>query len=309
MNKKIRWSFLLLAVVFSMILFTGCTKKESVNGTKYKVYHINAEGTGLVNSPFYNEYKETSKMVDELLQQLQHSEDKIKERPAIPENVDLVRYTLNEEKLTLYFSKEYNEMDVVSEVLCRAAVVRTLTQIDGVDLIAFYVDDSPLVNKNGEPYGFFQAEDFVKNTGSSINSYEVKKLTLYFPNSTGDKLVRKDTNIRFNTNQSQERAVVERLMRGPEGDYVNAVIPKGTKVLGVSIKDGVCYINFDEGIKKANPGVKAETMVYAIVNSLTELGTVSRVQILINGESDILLQETMRLKEPLSRNLDIVEVK
>ena len=309
MNKKIcRIMFLLLGIM-SMFYLTGCGTDNNAESSGYKIYRINSDGTGLVTSSFQTEETEPEKIVSEMIAKLEESKNTIKDQPAIPESVKLLSTSLDEEKLSLYFDNNYKEMDVVQEVLCRAAVVRSLTQIDGVDLISFYVDGQPLVNKKGEPYGYFQAEDFVRNTGSSINSYEVKKMMLYFPNATGDKLVKKEISVRFNSNQSQERAVIERLMKGPDGHYANAVIPRGTKILGVSIKEGVCYINFDETFKKAVPGVSAETMVYSIVNSLTELGTVSRVQILVNGESDIMLHESMHLKEPLSRNLDIVEEK
>lgn len=309
MNKKICRRVLLFLGLIVILAVSGCITSQNVEDAKYKIYHINSEGTGLVVSPFQTEEEKPEKLVAQMLESLKKSENKIKEQPAIPESVKLVKTSLTGDKLSLYFDKNYQEMDAVQEVLCRAAVVRSLTQIDGVDLIAFYVNDKPLVNKQGEPYGYMQAEDFVKNTGSSINSYEMKTMTLYYPNAAGEKLVKKDINVRFNSNQSQERVVIERLMKGPEGKYVNAVIPRGTKILGVSIKEGVCYINFDDTFKKVTPGVSAKTMVYAIVNSLTELGTVSRVQILINGESDVILHESMHLKEPLSRNLDIVEEK
>ena len=309
MAKKICRTVFLLLGILSMVSLTGCGTKNNAENSKYKIYRINSDGTGLVSSGFNTEEEDPAGIVSEMTKKLEESKNSIKELPAIPESVKLLKFSLDEEKLSLYFDNNYKEMDVVQEVLCRAAVVRTLTQIDGVDLISFYVDDKPLVNKYGEPYGYFQAEDFVRNTGSSINSYEVKKMKLYFPNSAGDKLIKKEVNVRFNTTQSQERVVIERLMKGSDGRYVNVFIPKGTKILGVSVKEGVCYINFDETFKKAVPGVSAETMVYSIVNSLTELGTVSRVQILVNGESDILLHESMHLKEPLSRNLDIVEEK
>ena len=62
-------------------------------------------------------------------------------------------------------------MDTVREVLCRAALVRSLTQIDGVDLVMICVDGTPLTNKKGNTYGYQQAEDFVQNTGSSIKLF------------------------------------------------------------------------------------------------------------------------------------------
>ena len=198
-------------------------------------------------------------------------------------------------------------MDTVREVLCRAALVRSLTQISGVDLVAIYVDDKPLANKEGIAYGYQQSEDFVQNTGSSINYYQKTDFPMYFADASGKKLVQQVVSIRYNSNQPKEKVIVERLMKGPSGGKELATIPNGTKLLGVSIKDRICYLNFDEGIKNITPGVSPEAVIYSIVNSVIEGGNVSEVQISINGDSNIVFQESVKLDEPLSRNLDIVE--
>ena len=48
-------------------------------------------------------------------------------------------------------------------------------------------------------------------------------------------------------------------------------------------------------------------MIYSITNSLVELTSVNKVQISINGESNINFGESVLLDQPLSRNLDLVE--
>lgn len=108
--------------------------------------------------------------------------------------------------------------------------------------------------------------------------------------------------MRYNSNESKERVVVEQLMRGPSNNRLLATIPKGTKLLGVSIKDHICYLNFDEGLRNIAPGVSPETVIYSIVNSVIDGGNVSEVQISINGDSSIVYQESIKLDEPLSRN-------
>ena len=134
-------------------------------------------------------------------------------------------------------------------------------------------------------------------------------MTLYFANSDGSALVKEEMDVRYNSNQAKERVIVEKLIKGPTGNDLQATIPKGTKLLGTSIKDGICFLNFNEGLKNTTPGVQPETVIYSIVNSVTECSSVSRVQIAINGDSNVMFQESIKLSEPLSRNLDIVEEK
>ena len=47
--------------------------------------------------------------------------------------------------------------------------------------------------------------------------------------------------------------------------------------------------------------------VYSIVNSLTEIAGVSKVQILINGETNLTYRESIRFDTIFERNLDMME--
>ena len=307
---KYRSDYQIMSILLAVCLLTGivgCRKKEQKADAKYTIYQINQSGTALVPK----DYDGTGKSVDEevkgMLSALQKCDDEVKAQAALPKKVKLERYTLEDEKLILYYNAAYGKMDTVREVLCRAALVRSLTQIDGVDLVMICVDGTPLTDKKGNTYGYQQAEDFVQNTGSSINSFQEMKLTLYYADSSGEKLQKEEDTVRYNSNESKERVVVEQLMRGPSNNRLLATIPKGTKLLGVSIKDHICYLNFDEGLRNIAPGVSPETVIYSIVNSVIDGGNVSEVQISINGDSSIVYQESIKLDEPLSRNQEMIK--
>ena len=273
----------------------------------YKIYYLNPEQTGLVEEAYTGETEEPEKAAEEILTCLKEGSEGIQGQSVIPDGVEIERFTLDNEKLDLYFNSSYHDMNTVQEVLCRAALVRSLTQINEIDLVGFHVDGEPLTNDEGKEYGYFQSEDFVQNTGQSIHSFEETNLVLYFANEDGDKLTAQTVSVKYNSNVAFEKVIVERLMRGPSGTGLKETIPKGTKLLGVSIKDGICYLNFDEGLRKIVSGVTPEIVIYSIVNSVIESGAVNKVQIAINGDSNIMYQESISLSEPLSRNLDLLE--
>ena len=52
-----------------------------------------------------------------------------------------------------------------------------------------------------------------------------------------------------------------------------------------------------------------EVVLYAFVNSLTELPNINKVQFMIDSETEISFGEHSYLNEPFERNLEIVEVK
>lgn len=308
MKKKQRIIGVIIGLLFCLVVcgVWQYQKKEKVEEAPYKLYYVNSEITSLTTAPYHGEIEDKDIAIKEILKALKTQSD-IEMLPAIPENVEVVRYEIKYGKLDLYFNDAYLRMDSAREVMCRAAVVCSLTQISGISEIMFYVEEEPLMNKNGDAYGYMQRQEFVQNTGSSINSYEMTDFVLYFANAEGDALVENQVAIRCNSGQARESAAIECLLKGPSSTEMQQTIPKGTKLLNVSLHEGVCYLNFNEGLTNSLPNVKPEYIIYSIVNTVVECGNVGMVQIAINGESDIMFQESVYLGEPLSRNHDIVE--
>lgn len=52
--------------------------------------------------------------------------------------------------------------------------------------------------------------------------------------------------------------------------------------------------------------VSTDVAIYSVVNSLVELNNVNKVQITINGETNIMFRESVSLSTVFERNLNIV---
>ena len=126
-----------------------------------KISLINAEGNALVREIY-------PKMeIDEVLDKLLNPEKKIQKKVMIPTEVAVENYTIKGSQLTLSLKNQYTEMKKSTEVLFRMAAVQTLTQIENISFVSFYLEGSPLLDSDGSAVGWMQAEDFVQNTGSS----------------------------------------------------------------------------------------------------------------------------------------------
>ena len=152
-----------------------------------------------------------------------------------------------------------------------------------------------------------QPADFVQISGSSLHAYQNETFLLYYGNKKGTRLVKEKVNVRYSSSVSREIALVEQLIKGPDSDNESAVLPEGTKVLSVSVKDHICYVNLDAGFLDTTNVMNPEVPVYAIVNSIVDGSAISRVQILIDGKTDITYMGKINLEKPLSRNPNIVE--
>ena len=140
-----------------------------------------------------------------------------------------------------------------------------------------------------------------------MNSFEKTELTLYFSNAAGDGLVEEKREVMRNTNTSLEKLIVEQLIEGPREPDSYPTLPPDMKLLNVMVSESVCSINLDSAFLNNSLEVREYIPIYSIVNSLSELPTVSRVQIRINGSQDAVFRDKIPLNTVVERNFEYME--
>ena len=305
MRRK-KQSLYLLILLLSIAGIAGCERGRQ-DAAEYKVFYVNKENTKTIAVGYEPKAEDDLGMIQEFLELLFQKEESKDYHQAVPEEVKLESWKLDNAQLYMYFGSSYLEMDHVSEVLCRAAIVRTLTQVKGVECISFYVEDSPLMDESGSLIGLMTAESFIENPGEQINTIQTASITLYFSNKKGTGLVPEVQEVHYSSNISMEKLVMEQLLKGPKGDGARSAIPDGTKLVNVSVLDGVGFVNLNEGFLNQNYEIAEPVVIYSIVNSLAELPNVTKVQISVNGDNTIKYREKMDLSTMYERNLDYMD--
>ena len=303
--KRIIIFVLTAAILLSM---GGCTKKKADNTVE--VFCLNMDVTSSVPESYVLRSKnsDVDKQVDELLGRLQHKPEDSRLRKAIPDEVSVRGHDEKNYNCTVDFSKEYYDLTAAQEVLLRASVVRTLTQLDSISYVTFTVNSIPLVDSDDEIVGSMGADDFVENPGEQINTSVKETLTLYFADKDGTGLEKQTRVIHYSSNIALEKLVVEQLIEGPKGSKLKATLPGTTKLINVSVADRICYLNFDSSFRNTIDNKLTEDVVlYSIVNSLTSLPTVDKVQISLDGENDGMLLYNYKLSDMYEFNKDIVD--
>lgn len=296
MKKKI--CLLLIFALAAVFGITGCSsvqglfegasgKKESVADTEdlsYRVYYINKDETKIEALDY--EFISTSpeNMLGECVEALKINPEDGDFQAAIPEELNLLEFVYNEQDhlASFYWDGSYNELSKTREVLLRAAVVKTMTQFkDLVDYVQFYVEGELYVN-NG--ISRMKGSDFVDEISGEKLYSQSDDITLYFATSDGTGLVAKTVVAKYLSNVSLEQVVVESLIKGPSEEGMNPVLPADTKLNKITVKDNVCYVDFDSKFITRMDDQSLAINIYSVVDSLVELSNVDQVQFTVDGQ-------------------------
>ncbi len=306
-------SGLLVCLLLSLFFAVSCGSAEEADRSRvYNIYVMNKDETKLSANEYEVKGGSQEEVIDELLEQLTTTPERMEYKAPLSGSFELLGYSLDGGQLVLNFDERYRTLPPTTEVLARAATVRTMTQVKGIDYVSFQIRSNPLLDMSGNVIGSMSADMFINNTESEMNSRERVKIRLYFANAEGDRLIETNRTLeysRYSTNISMERLVVEQLIGGPSEQVKDKVYPTmnpETKVIGVTLKDGTCYVNLSEHFLTQIYNVSSDVAIYSLVNTLVELPNVGRVQIAVNGDSNVMFRENTSLSATYERNLDLV---
>lgn len=298
---------ILLFLTMALFLSACDTPDKEEADSEYYLYYIDKEETKVVPEAYTPENTTVEGMIDEFVEALDKNSDNVDNRKAKPDNVGIIGAYMDGKLLYISFDTGYYDMSAVREILFRTVVVRQFIQIPEIEYVSIYINDRPLTDSAGNTIGILTEDNFVENIGEELDSYKKDQFTLYFANETGDKLIEESLEVVYSNNISKEKVIIEQLIKGPEMEGVYQTLSPNTKLLSVSTKDNICYVNFDEGFLEQTGDLAGTIPIYSVVNSLSEITGINKVQISINGNTDRNYRESISLDTTFERNLDIVE--
>lgn len=159
--------FLFFFLCIFMMFLTGCRSEEmdiskSENDTYVKVYFANETGDRLAyeeRKELENEDKQSA--VDEMLDWMLEDPEEEDHFVAIPNEVVINNVVARNNVANIDFAVGYENVDKSKDVICRAAIVKTLVQIDGIDYVEFSIGGKTMMDSDNTPIGSLTADSFV----------------------------------------------------------------------------------------------------------------------------------------------------
>lgn len=299
--KKRKVTALVMALVLGSVAFSGCGKKETES--KYKIYYVNEEQGEVLAESFVPSEETTQTMLEEMTEKL--NKKNAEGHTLLPENIEIQSCVDDDGMIRVDFNQEYHDLNPVDEVLLRASIVKDYVQIPNIFLVTITAEGTPIVDSQGQEIGAMSLDSFLENTGKEIMAYQYKELNLYFTNEEGNQLVPEARQVYYNGNTPIEKVIVEQLLRGPGESGHYATLPSDTRIVGVSVADGIAYVNLGKQFVDEALPVDAQIPIYSIVNSLIDAGNVSQVQISINGDTSLLFKDKVDMNQLFQVNHEL----
>lgn len=299
--KKRKITALVMALVLGAVAFSGCGKKETES--KYKIYYVNEEQGEVLAESFVPSEETTQTMLEEMTEKL--NKKNAEGHTLLPENIEIQSCVDDDGMIRVVFNQEYHDLNPVDEVLLRASIVKDYVQIPNIYLVTITAEGTPIVDSQGQEIGAMSLDSFLENTGKEIMAYQYKELNLYFTNEEGNQLVPEARQVYYNGNTPIEKVIVEQLLRGPGESGHYATLPSDTRIVGVSVADGIAYVNLGKQFVDEALPVDAQIPIYSIVNSLIDAGNVSQVQISINGDTSLLFKDKVDMNQLFQVNHEL----
>lgn len=198
--------------------------------------------------------------------------------PVMGRNIKLNYAYINDEGLSLDFSEEYKEEDLMTTY----AIIKTFSGLPDVKQVRVTYGGKDVTYHGGKPLGYVRGDEI--NIVSDNDS--ATGIRLYFADNEKKNLVTEYRTVNITDTQPVEQYIITEIIKGPKGKDNQRLLAADTEVLSVETTDGTCYVNFRQDFIDKNSASKDEArlIIYSMVNSLTERDNVKNVQFLVEGK-------------------------
>lgn len=287
MNKKklITAGIVVLILIIAAAVIGRVTYDHG--GSKYhgELYFLNESSTAIEAESREIRYKDMQSLAEGVIDELMRGPDNSRHRRIIEKKTKLLSLDgVETGNLAVNFSREFLTGDNQKDILAVYAVVKSLCAISTVNSVKVVIEGKDMTSADGSIIGYLTDQDI--NLPTDTVSSEMREITLYFPPKSEYTLKKEVRTIRVNDQQPLAQYIINELIKGPQAEGLGDALSKDTVLLSVETSNNICFVNFRANFLDKNSGSaeKEKMIVFSIVDSLTELDAIDRVQFLMDGK-------------------------
>ena len=282
----------IFCLIAMMLILLGACESASLNRTEepFLLYYTDENG-GIITKTIF--LQESMMSVKQIVNAYMKAEPPEGARRAIP--AEWILQSAEMEEMTAVIVFEGNESSQIERSLAAACLVKTLTQIDGVQAVRMLAP--------GSDEAIVLSPDNILLEDTSMLPQK-ESITLYLADGQHRYLTRQTQTVEAMEASDKPKYIMERLL---DTSNTACCIPAGTRLLGISVENGICTVNLSSEFVRNMKAVFSEERlaVYSIVNSLMEMPEVTTVDLWIEG-APLEKLNFMQLPNGLERNESLV---
>lgn len=205
----------------------------------------------------------------------------------VPKGTAVNSCTVTGGTVSVDLSREYEQLVGVERTIADYCITLSLMQLDGIYAVRLTVNG---LLPEGRTNGVYTSAEVLLTSPEDI--VRTVKVTLYFPTGSGT-LTGEERRLTVYEGETMAQAVVKALAERPMDSYAGSeqLLPEGFAVLDTKVEDGTCYLNLAGSVTALLPEDNAdqERMIQGLVDSLCSLEDVSQVQLMVDGEYQMML--------------------
>lgn len=214
-----------------------------------------------------------------------------------PRDTRVTDWTLKGDTLCLTMNECFAALSGVELTIACSCITKTLLPLTDAAAVRFQVEGGLLA---GEKH-LTLSEDLIQLSDDSLDQAWTE-YTVYYTDRQMRYLIGHEISVNLATEDDLISQLVEALSHPPENSGLLSALSPGTDLLGYTIDDGVCTLDFS-GELEYNSWKNAEAQrltLLSVVNTLTQLEEISHVEFSVEG--NLLVQyRSISIHAPLSQ--------
>ncbi|MDF2892913.1 MAG: Lipoprotein LpqB, GerMN domain protein [Clostridia bacterium] len=305
-----------LIIAFALIIaLSGCglIKQNTTISENIDLYFALKGNEGLDIEQRSIEYEDVqAKFTNTMEEWVKGPSDMAKFEKSISDTVKVLGTSLEQDKLTVNLSQDFNTFGgVMHEAATIASLVNTMVQFPEVNSVRIMIEGKDMIAPSGNPYGYMSEIQF---DPQNLGQLENREVTLYFSDDQAMFVVPEKRSINIEENAAKDKlvkALIEEMIKGPENTDLYPTIPEEARVNSVVVVGERATIDFSEEMyTKHSKGAAGERMtLVSIANTITEIAGINEVVLTLNGKPLNLEHAIIDSNNPLIREEDMILIK
>lgn len=283
-----------------LLLFSGCGGDDPLTpGTFY--YHraeTSYSGSDGVCAPEVRELHGIDSDLDAILELYCAGPVSAELDNPLPPDAKVLSWELSEGVLTLHFNQSLSKLSGIELTVAAGCLARTFLELTDASALVLTADGALL---GGET----ELRMTLQELGLRDSSADQlpREHTVYYTTLERRHLVAHQVSLDPVGSEELPLRLLELLLTPPTGEDLLCPLPIGTRILSASVSDGLCTVDLSAEFESRRYfSLPAQCLsLLSIVNTLTELKEIDRVEFLVEG-SVLIRYGALSIDEPLLRD-------